>query len=49
MWATTKTDIDTVDKEEKLGKNVVKESNTSPISAKEKIDTVNKTDKSQTS
>ena len=29
--------------------NVVKEANTSPISAKKKIDTVDKTEKSQTS
>ena len=33
----------------KSGKNVFKESNTCPISTKKKIDTVNKTDKSQSS
>ena len=43
----TKTNTDTVDKEGKSGKNVVKESSTSPISAKKKIDTVEKTKKSQ--
>ena len=45
----TKTNIDTVDKEGKLRKNVVKEATTSPISAKKNIDTVYKTDKLKTS
>ena len=42
-----KTNIDTVDKEGKSRKNVVKEANISPISSKNNIDTVNKTEKSQ--
>ena len=45
----TRTIIGTVDKEGKLGEIVVKEANTYPISAKNKIDTVDKKEKSQTS
>ena len=41
--------IDTVDKKWKSKQNLVEESKTSPISEKNKIDTVNKTQKSQTS
>ena len=44
----TRKNIDTVDKGDKSRENVVKEANTSPISAKNKIDTVNKTEKYKT-
>ena len=43
----TKNNIDTVDKEGKSRKNLVKEANTSPISANNNIYTVDKIDKSQ--
>ena len=39
--------IDTVDKKRKSNTNVVEEANTSPISAKNNIDTFDKTEKSQ--
>ena len=45
----TKTNIDTVDREGKSRKDVVKEANTSPISAKDNTDTVKQSDKSKTS
>ena len=46
---STKKNIYTFDKEEKSKENVVKESNTSSISAKDNTDTVNKTGKSKKS
>ena len=43
---TVVTNINTVDKEGKSRNNLVEESNISPISAKDNIDTVDKTEKS---